>query len=74
MLDLKSKFMNAKDKIVGKTNEAMGRKTDSQELELKGKLQSKKADLNQDLNVKKEEIVGSINNTIDQASGRGQMK
>jgi len=45
MSNLKDKLENAKDKVLGKTKEALGNATGSEETELKGKLQSQKADL-----------------------------
>ena len=45
MSDLKDKLEHAKDKVLGKTKEAVGKSTGSEETELKGKLQSIKADL-----------------------------
>ena len=49
MSDLKDKFENAKDKFIGKTKEALGKSTGSERTELEGKLQSKKADLKENL-------------------------
>jgi len=50
MSDLKDKFENTKDKVIGKTKEAVGKSTGSQETELKGKLQSRNADLKENIN------------------------
>ena len=45
MTDLKDKLKNMKDKVTGETQEAVGKLTDNEELELKGKIQSAKADV-----------------------------
>ncbi len=65
MTDLKSEIKNAKDKIVGKVKETVGKATDSEELELKGKIQSSKSDLKVKLEETKEKIAGKINDAID---------
>lgn len=66
MSHLKDEFENIKDKVIGKTKEAVGKSTDSQETELKGKLQSKKADLNEKLDHAKENIAEKINHKLDE--------
>ncbi|MBC8059581.1 MAG: CsbD family protein [Clostridiaceae bacterium] len=66
MTDLKDKFENVKDKVIGKTKEAVGKSTGSQELELKGKLQSKKADLKETFEGAKENIAEKINDKLDE--------
>ena len=66
MSDLKNKFENAKDKVIGKTNEGIGKVTGNEETELKGKLQYKKADLKQKVNNIKETIVEKINDKLDE--------
>ena len=66
MSDLKNKFENAKDKVVGKANEGLGKVTGSQETELKGKLQFQKADLKEKINNTKEKIVEKINDKLDE--------
>ena len=65
MSDLKNKFENAKDKVIGKTNEGIGKATGNEETELKGKLQYQKADLKQKVNNIKEKIVEKINDKLD---------
>ena len=45
MSNLKNKVETAKNKVTGKTKEAAGRATGSQEMELKGKLQYQKGDI-----------------------------
>ena len=65
------KFDRAKDKIAGEIKEATGKITGNEQLELKGKLQSKKADLAKSMDVSdkiedmKENIAGKINDDLD---------
>ena len=66
MSDLKNKFENAKDKVVGKAKEGLGKVTGNQVTELKGKLQSQNADLKKKFNNTKEKIAENINNMIDE--------
>jgi uncharacterized protein YjbJ (UPF0337 family) len=71
MSNLKKDFDHAKNKFAGEVKEAAGRITGNEQLELKGKIQSTKADLKKNLNVAdriediKENIAESINNRID---------
>lgn len=72
MTNTKGKVESTKDKLVGGVKETVGKVTNNEELELKGKMQSKKGDLEgkateagdkaHDL---KENIAGNINDTID---------
>ena len=66
MSNLKDKFENAKDKVVGNTKEAVGKATGSEETELNGKLQSKKADIKQKFDDTKEKIAKNINDALDE--------
>jgi len=66
MSDLKDKFENAKDKVIGKTKEALGKSTGSEETELEGKLQSKKADLKGKFDDVKEKVAGKINDKLNE--------
>ena len=66
MTNLDNKFQNAKDKVMGKTKEAMGKATGDEETELRGKLQSKKADLKDKFDDTKEKIAGKINDRMDE--------
>jgi uncharacterized protein YjbJ (UPF0337 family) len=66
MADLKNKFDNMKDKVIGKTKEAVGQATGSEETELKGKLQSKKADFKEKFDDSKEIIAKKINDKLDE--------
>jgi len=65
MTDFKDKLVNAKDKIVGEVKEAVGKATGNEELELKGKLQSTKADFNEKVAEIKGGIVDKVNDVYD---------
>ncbi|MCB2300156.1 CsbD family protein [Clostridium tagluense] len=65
MSNLTNKVENSKDKVVGKTKEAAGRATGSQEMELKGKLQYKKGDLKDKVDKTKENLTEKFNDTLD---------
>ena len=66
MTNLKDKFDNTTDKVIGKTKEAVGKATGSEETELNGKLQSQKAVLKEKFDDTKEKIVGKINDALDE--------
>ena len=65
----KRDFNNAKDKFSGKAKETVGKITGNEQLELKGKVQSSKADVKIDVGKKvdkiKEGIAGKINDKTD---------
>lgn len=61
----KDKIKNVKDKIAGETKEFIGKATDNEELELKGKIQSSKSDLKEKASKTKDSIAGKINDIID---------
>jgi len=67
----KDDFNNTKEKIAGKVKEAAGKITGNEQLELKGKIQSSKADfkkktsVHRNVNNIKESIAGKINDIID---------
>jgi len=72
MTNTKSKVESTKDKLVGGVKETVGKVTSNEELELKGKVQSKKGDLEgkatevgDKAESLKEDIAGNINDTID---------
>ena len=71
MSSFKKDFDHAKNKFSGEAKKAVGKITGNEQLELKGKIQSSKADLKKNLNVAdkiediKENIAESINNRID---------
>ena len=70
------KFDNSKDKIAGETKEAVGKVTGNEQLELRGKLQSSKADFKKKTNVgdkverTKEGIAGKINGMMDKKDAK----
>lgn len=66
MADLKDKAENLKDKVKGETNEAVGKITGNEEQELKGKIQSKKADMNKKIDDTKDDVVDNVNDAIDE--------
>ena len=66
MSDLKHKFENTKDKVIGKTNEGIGKATGNEEMELKGKLQYQKAELKQKVNNIKDKLAEKINDKLDE--------
>ena len=66
MTDFKGKFENAKDKVLGKTKESVGKATGSEEIELKGKLQTKKSVLKEKFDDSKEKIAKKINDKLDE--------
>lgn len=65
MTDLKGKGENAKDKVVGGVKEAVGKITNNERLELKGKIQSSKPDIGKKSEDIQEGIAGNINEFID---------
>jgi len=71
MSNFKRKFDHAKNKFSGEVKEATGKITGNEQLELKGKIQSAKADFKQNMNVKdrvedmKDGIAKAINHKID---------
>ncbi|MBU3214480.1 CsbD family protein [Clostridium estertheticum] len=65
MTDLKNKFDSAKDKIMGKTKENVGKATGSEEAELKGRAQSQTGELKEKFGEFKEKVAKKINDTLD---------
>lgn len=65
MADLKRKGQIAKDKVVGEIREKIGKMTDNEKLELKGKLQSAKAELREKKDEFQEDIAEKVNEFID---------
>jgi uncharacterized protein YjbJ (UPF0337 family) len=65
MTDSKDKIDNTKDKITGELKEKVGRTTGNEELELKGKIQSSKAELKDKAHEIKEGAAGKTNDIID---------
>ena len=66
MTDANKKLENTKDKVVGKTKEAVGKATGNQETELKGKLQYQKGVVNDKVDGIKEKVAGKINDALDE--------
>ena len=72
MNNFKKKFNHTKEKFAGNVKEAAGKITGNDQLELKGKIQSSKADFKKSMNVNekineiKEDIAGKINDKIDE--------
>jgi uncharacterized protein YjbJ (UPF0337 family) len=69
--DFKDKLDNAKDKVEGKIKETFGKISGNEQLELKGKLQTSRADLKKKTNLKhlvneaKEGFAGKVNDMMD---------
>lgn len=58
------------EKIIGKVKEQAGKLTDNNELELKGKLQSMKANLGDKIDDVKDELYDKANDIIDKVRDR----
>jgi len=69
MEDIKRKIELAKEKMVGQGKETIGKVTGNESMELKGKIQSAKAeimdDVGENIHEIKEDIAGKINHVID---------
>ncbi|MBX4264664.1 CsbD family protein [Clostridium estertheticum] len=65
MTDIKNKFDSAKDKILGKTKENVGKATGSEETELKGRAQSQTGEFKEKFGEFKEKVAKKINDTLD---------
>ena len=74
MPDLKHKLNNIKEKLTGEANEAAGKATNNQELELKGKIQSSTADMKKKVGEIKEDFTGKINDKIDEMKEKNKDK
>jgi len=80
MSDMKKKIDHAKNKIGGEFKEVAGKITGNEQLELKGKIQSSKADLKQNLSVEnkiediKDHIAGKINDKIDKQEKKSKKR
>ena len=64
MSDLKKRVVNAADKVAGETKAAVGKATGDKNLELKGNLQSTKADIKTTFMDTKEDIKKSVNRKV----------
>ena len=58
---------NGKDKIIGKLKESAGQITNAKGLELSGKLQIMKAEIDDDMEGMKDKLLEKANNFVDQA-------
>lgn len=65
MSDTKKNLQQEKDNLVGSVKEAYGEATGDQEVELKGKIQRKKAEMNEKLTDAKNDVLGRVNDKID---------
>jgi uncharacterized protein YjbJ (UPF0337 family) len=65
MTNLNNKVENEKDKVVGKTKEAVGKASDNQEMELKGRLQYQKGNLKEGIDKTEEKIEDKFNDTLN---------
>lgn len=80
MNNFKRDFDHKKNKLSGEIKEAAGKITGNEQLELKGKMQSSKADFKKNINVAdriedlKENIAESINNKIDKNNKKKRRK
>jgi len=80
MNNKKDTFNNNKEKITGEVKEAVGKITGNEQLELKGKIQSSKADFKKKTNLHnnvegvKEGIAGKINDMMDKKDARTDAK
>ena len=66
MTNSKDKLNNAKDKVLGEVKETAGKVTGNKELELKGKMQSIKADINNKGEQIKDSATDKINTIVDE--------
>lgn len=80
MSNSKKNFDYGKDKFSGKVKEAAGKVTGNEQLELKGKIQSAKADFKKKTNVAdriediKDDIAKGINDNIDKNKKNNRRK
>lgn len=71
MTKFEKKLDHAKEKVAGGVKEASGKITGNEQLELKGKMQSSKADFKKDMDIgdriedAKESIAKNVNQKID---------
>jgi len=65
MTQSKDKLNTAKDKVLGEVKATVGKVTGNEELELKGKIQSLKSDINEKSEQIKEDAAEKINNFVD---------
>lgn len=76
----KDTFMNSKEKVTGEVKEAAGRISGNQQLELKGKMQSSKADFKKKTNLHnnvynfKEGVAEKVNDMMDKNEAKRENK
>jgi len=76
----KDTFENNKEKITGQIKEAAGKISGNEQLELKGRIQSSKADFKKNINIHnnvdevKEGIAGKINDMLDKKDAKKDKK
>lgn len=80
MNNKKDTFDNNKEKMTGQIKEAAGKITGNEQLELKGRIQSSKADFKKNINIHnnvdevKEGIAGKINDMLDKKDAKKDKK
>ena len=70
MKNTEKKLANTKDKVLGEIKEAAGKITGNEQLEMKGKIQSSKADLKSKVDDVKEGLAKTFNHAVDKKSKR----
>lgn len=65
MTNLNNKVENEKDKVVGKIKETVGKASDNQEMELKGRLQYQKGNLKEGIDKTEEKIEEKFDDTLN---------
>lgn len=74
MEDIKKKLEKTKEKVLGEGKETMGKLTGNQELELKGKIQSARVDIMENVEdgIKdlRQGVAEKINNVIDKMDNK----
>ncbi len=74
MSSSKNKMNITKDKLIGEAKEVIGKVTNNEELELKGKIQSSKYDIFEKADDIKENIAGKLNDMIDKKKEKENSK
>ena len=70
MKKAEKKLANTKDKVVGEIKEAAGKITGNEQLEMKGKIQSSKAELKSKLEDVRNGLAKTINHAVDKKARR----
>lgn len=74
MSSSKNKMNITKDKLIGEAKEVIGKVTNNEELELKGKIQSSTYDIFEKADDIKENIAGKLNDMIDKKKEKENSK